>query len=124
MKMTRKEFQRVVRQALQDVPPEFQDALQNLDIQVRWAPTPDERRRSRLRPGSDLFGVYTGIPLPKRSVWHSLVPPDVIIIYQRAHERHALTEAEMVEQARQTLLHEIGHYMGISEDRLRELGIG
>ncbi len=122
--MRRGEFQRIVRQALEELPPLFQEALDNLDIQVRWAPTVAERRGARLRPGHDLFGLYVGIPLTKRGHYYSMTLPDRILIFQRAHERHCATEAEMVEQARQTLLHEIGHYMGIDEDRLHELGVG
>src|SRR5688572_10844222 len=124
MRMTRAQFQDVVGKALDELPEMFQDALHNVDIQVRCAPTPYERRRARLRPGAELFGIYMGIPLPRRGRGYSMVMPDVIIIYQRAHERYCRTEAEMVEQARQTLLHEIGHYMGIDEDRLHELGVG
>ena len=124
MRMTRREFQAVVARALEELPPQFQDAIHNLDIQVRWAPTPDERRRARLHPGSDLFGIYMGIPITKRGGGYALVAPDVIIIYQRSHERACNSEEAMVEQARQTLLHEIGHYMGIDEDRLRDLGVG
>src|SRR5438093_8146379 len=123
-RMLRRDFEEVVRQALSELPPEFQDALDNLDVQVRWAPTPEARRRSRLRPGADLFGVYMGRPLTHRTHFDTMVPPDVIVIYQRAHERHCRTPAEMVEQARQTLLHEIGHYLGIDEGRLRQLGVG
>ncbi len=115
--MRRGEFQRIVRQALEELPPLFQEALDNLDIQVRWAPTVAERRGA-------LFGLYVGIPLTKRGHYYSMTLPDRILIFQRAHERHCATEAEMVEQARQTLLHEIGHYMGIDEDRLHELGVG
>ncbi|HVP04301.1 MAG TPA: metallopeptidase family protein [Dehalococcoidia bacterium] len=122
--MTRKEFQDVVSAALEELPPEFQDALHNLDIQVRWAPTPEERRRSRLRAGHDLFGIYLGIPITRRGSHYGMVVPDVIVIYQRSHERATATREQMIEQARQTLLHEIGHYMGIDEDRLRELGVG
>ena len=123
-RMTRRDFQRLVQQALDELPPKFQDALDNLDIQVRWAPTPYERRRARLRPGHDLFGLYLGVPLTKRSHGYSMVLPDTILIYQRAHERHSTTQNDVVQQARQTLLHEIGHYMGIDEDRLGELGVG
>jgi predicted Zn-dependent protease with MMP-like domain len=122
--MTRKEFQEVVSAALEDVPPEFQNALHNLDVQVRWAPTPEERRRARLQPGHDLFGIYLGIPITRRGHGYGMVVPDVIIIYQRSHENACRTKEQMVRQARQTLLHEIGHYMGIDEDRLRELGVG
>jgi predicted Zn-dependent protease with MMP-like domain len=124
MRMTRQEFQQVVEAALLELPDVFQNALHNIDIQVRWAPTPEERRIVKLRPGYDLFGVYLGIPLPRRSGGYSLVAPDVIVIYQRSHERACRTKEAMIEQARQTLLHEIGHYMGIDEDRLHELGVG
>ena len=122
--MTRRQFQEIVEKALEELPPVFQDALHNLDIQVNWAPTPEERRRARLRPGHELFGIYMGIPLTRRTHGYTLVAPDVIVIYQRSHERACRTPAEMVEQARQTLLHEIGHYLGIDEGRLRDLGVG
>ena len=122
--MTRRQFQGVVTQALEELPDQFKDVIHNLDFQVRWAPTPDERRRARLRPGSELFGIYLGIPLTRRTGGYSMVAPDVIVIYQRAHERFTRSVDEMVAQARQTLLHEIGHYLGIDEDRLHELGVG
>jgi predicted Zn-dependent protease with MMP-like domain len=124
MRMTRREFQDVIEQALAELPRQFQEAIHNLDIQVRWAPTPNDRRRARLRPGMELFGLYTGIPLTRRTRGYNMVAPDIITIYQRTHERYCASEAQMVEQARQTLLHEIGHYLGIDEDRLHELGVG
>ncbi|MCH8201175.1 MAG: metallopeptidase family protein [Chloroflexi bacterium] len=124
MRMTRSEFQNVVSQALEELPEEFQQAIENLDVQVRWAPTAAERRQHRLRPGTDLFGAYLGVPLTKRTHGYSMVAPDLIVIYQRSHERVGRTTKAMVAQARKTLLHEIGHYMGIDEDRLHELGMG
>ncbi len=105
--MKRSEFQRVIQRALEELPPQFQDALHNIDIH-----------------GGSLFGLYTGVSLPRRSQGYSMVLPDRIIIYQRTHEMHCATEEEMVEQARKTLLHEVGHYLGIDERRLRELGVG
>lgn len=122
--MKRSEFQRVIQQALDELPPPFQDALHNIDIQVRWRPTVHELRQARVRPGASLFGLYTGVSLPHRTHGYSMVLPDRIIIYQRTHELHCRTEEEMVEQAKKTLLHEIGHYLGIDERRLRELGVG
>jgi predicted Zn-dependent protease with MMP-like domain len=122
--MRRRDFERVIVRALEELPPEFQRALENIDIQVRWRPTLGELRRGRVRHGGDLFGLYVGVPRTKRGHHYSLVLPDTIYIYQRAHERYCRTEDEMVEQARKTLLHEIGHYMGIDEDRLRQLGVG
>lgn len=123
-KVRRREFERVVLQALEQLPPEFRQALENVDIQVRWRPTLGELRRGRVRPGGDLFGLYVGVPRTKRGHHYTMVLPDTIYIFQRAHERHCRSEAEMVEQARRTLLHEIGHYMGIDEERLRDLGVG
>ncbi len=123
-RMTRAEFERVILEALEELPPRFKQALQNIDIQVRWRPTAHELRRTGMRPGGDLFGVYLGTPLTQRSHFDTMHPPDVIFIYQRAHELHCRTKAQMVKQARKTLLHEIGHYMGIDERRLRQLGAG
>jgi predicted Zn-dependent protease with MMP-like domain len=121
--MQRRDFERLVLKALEELPDQFRDALENIDIQVRWRPTPAELRRAGVRRGS-LFGVYIGVPLPERGHHYSMALPDTIIIYQQTHERHCRSEAEIVKQARQTVLHEIGHYLGIDEDRLHELGIG
>ena len=122
--MRRSDFEAIVVRALEELPPRFREALQNIDIQVRWRPTLEELRRAGVRRGHTLFGLYLGVPLTKRGHHDSLTLPDTIVIYQQAHERYCRDEAEMVEQARKTLLHEIGHYMGIDEDRLQELGVG
>lgn len=121
--MRRREFERLVLKALEELPARFQDTLENLDIQVRWRPTQAELRRAGVRRGT-LFGLYLGVPLPRRGHGYSMTLPDTIVIYQQPHERYCRTEDEVVRQVRQTVLHEIGHYLGIDEDRLRELGIG
>src|SRR4030065_1320629 len=121
--MRRSDFDRLVLQALEEIPDKFRDALQNIDIQVRWRPPPPELRRAGVRRGS-LFGIYLGVPLPKRGHGYSMALPDTIVIYQHTHERHYRSEAEIVEQVRQTGLHQIGHHLGIDEDRLQALGIG
>ncbi len=122
--MRRREFERIVLEALEGLPPRFREALHNVDVQVRWRPTLGELRRTRVRRGGTLFGLYLGVPLPQRSRGYSMTLPDTIVVYQQAHERYCRDEREMVEQARKTVLHEIGHYLGIDEDRLRELGVG
>lgn len=121
--MRRSDFERLIFRALEEIPDEFRNALQNIDIQVRWRPTPAELRRVGVRRGS-LFGLYLGVPLPNRGRHYSMTLPDTIVIYQHTHERHCRSEAAIMEQVRQTVLHEIGHYLGIDEDRLQELGIG
>src|SRR5258708_39680787 len=104
VRMTRQEFQQVVSEALEELPPPFRDALDNLDIQVRWAPTPDKRRRTRLRRGRDLFGVYLGIPLSKRTSVYSMVARDGNVIYHRRHERACDSFDPIVAQDRRPLL--------------------
>lgn len=122
--MRRSDFERIVLEALEQLPERFRQALDNLDIQIRWRPTPAELRRAGVPPGQTLFGLYLGVPLPQRGHFYTMTLPDTILIYQLPHERYCRSEAEMVEQVRKTLLHEIGHYLGIDEDRLQELGVG
>jgi len=120
----RSEFEDVIAEALEQLPDRFRQALNNIEIKVRWRPTYDELDRADVHPGGDLFGLYVGVPLTRRGQGYNLVTPDVIYIYQSAHERYCRTQKQMVEQARKTLFHEIGHYFGIDEDRLHELGMG
>ena len=122
--MRRRDFEAIVVRALEELPPRFREALQNIDIQVRWRPTLAELRRARVRRGHSLFGLYLGVPLTMRGHHYSMTLPDTILIYQLPHERSYRDEVQMVEQVRKTVLHEIGHYMGIDEDRLQELGVG
>jgi len=116
-------FREIVLEALDQLPPKFQDALTNLDIEVRWRPSPEERRQAGIRRGQTLFGLYLGVPLPLRSSAYNLALPDKIVIYQQPHELACQSEEELVRQVRTTFLHEIGHYLGINEDRLGELGL-
>ena len=122
--MRRHQFQEIIVEALEQLPLQFRDALDNLDIEVRWRPSLEERRRLGLRRHHTLFGLYLGVPLPERSSAYNLTLPDKIVIYQEPHELACRTEAELVQQVRRTLLHEIGHYLGIEEGRLEELGLG
>ena len=123
-RMSVEEFEEVVLQALERLPEQFRDALHNLDIEVRWRPSIGELRRAGVRGRGSLFGTYTGIPLTYRGQGYNMILPDKIIIYQQTHERYCRTLEDMVRQAERTLLHEIGHYLGMSEERLHQLGMG
>lgn len=122
--MRRSEFENIIAEALDQLPDQFKQALHNIEIRVRWRPSAEELAQADVPRGGDLFGLYVGVPLTQRTQGYNLVLPDAIYIYQSAHERHCRTEVEMIEQARKTLLHEIGHYFGIDEDRMHELGMG
>jgi predicted Zn-dependent protease with MMP-like domain len=122
--MRRHEFEKLVLEALAKVPVEFQEHLQNLDVVVKWRPSPAERRQVGSRYGDDLFGLYLGVPLTERGAYYNMALPDKIAIYQEAHERLCSSREEMVEEVRKTVLHELGHYVGIEEERLEELDLG
>ncbi len=116
-------FRRLVKEAIKGLPQEIQEALQNVDIVVRWRPNSWERQRAGVGPGEPLFGLYLGTPLPQRGAGYTLVLPDQIVIFQEPHERAASDEAELVQELRTTILHEVGHYLGLDEEGLSRLGL-
>lgn len=119
MHMSRDEFDRLVTEALDSIPEEFQERLENIYVTVEDEPGPEDS--ANLSPGSMLLGLYHGVPLTER---HSYLPamPDRITLYQQPIEIVGRTREGIVRQIRQTVIHEIAHYFGISDVRLRELG--
>lgn len=118
--MDRKRFEELVEQAVADLPDFFQEKLENIAIVVEDRPPPEVQAK---HPGKLLLGLYHGVPRPERSIWAIHPYPDVITIYQRNIESICRTEEEVVQQIRETVIHEIGHYFGLAEDQLRELGL-
>jgi predicted Zn-dependent protease with MMP-like domain len=106
------------------LPPELLERVHNVTIVVEKRPTPEDRRVAGLRRGQTLLGLYHGVPLTRRGEYYNLVPPDRISIYQEPIEQICSTDDEVREQVRKTVLHELGHYFGIDDDRLEELGMG
>jgi len=118
------QFERLVADAVAQVPEHLRGYLDNIVIEVQDLPDRDTLRRTGLRSRRDLLGLYVGIPLTGRSVALSGNLPDKIVIYQANIERLCRTEAQIVEQVRRTVLHEIGHHFGLDEDDLAEHGYG
>jgi predicted Zn-dependent protease with MMP-like domain len=110
--MRRSKFEALVSQALNGLPGTFREKLTNVAIIVEDLP-PDEAESEGL-----LLGLFHGIPRTEKSVF-SASPPDRIYLYQRNIEAVCASEAEVCRQIRATLLHEVGHYFGLSEDELR-----
>ena len=121
IRLTRREFVALVRQAYKQVPPAVQQALNNVDIAVEEWPANDLMTQGR--DGITLFGLYTGVPLPEREGGEPLLP-DRIVLYRQPILRSCLTRADAVREIRTTLLHEVGHYLGMDEDDLHRLGYG
>ncbi len=119
--LSRREFIRLVRQAYRRVPPAMREAMHNVDIVVEERPRPEDLDLADA--GATLFGMYTGVPLPEREGGEPLLP-DRIVLYRRPILESCSTRAEAVREIRVTLLHEVGHYLGMNEEELDRLGYG
>ena len=115
-------FAGLVSEALDSLPEQFRDALENVEIAVEDWPDRHTMRLAGVRSPYELLGFYHGIPLTERTTNYNLVAPDRISIYQKPIEAQCRTEDEVKALARHVTLHEIAHYFGISDDRLRDLG--
>lgn len=114
--MKREEFELVVKKALNGLPNEIASRLENIEITVEERPQGSSAKKMLL------LGLYQGIPLDKRGHYYAGVLPDKITLYQKNIEAVCSSEDEMIMQIQKTLLHELGHYFGLSEKRLRQLG--
>jgi predicted Zn-dependent protease with MMP-like domain len=106
------DFEEHVQAALDSLPPKLAAALENVAVVVLEEHPEDP----------DLFGLYEGTPLPERGVGTAGRLPDRIAIYRRPLEESFGDPAELEEEIRITVLHELAHYFGLDEDRLEELG--
>lgn len=121
--MQRGRFLKLVRRALADVPDPFATWLENVDVLVEKRPTRSQRQELSLEPDETLFGLYEGIPQTERDSGYGMVLPDTITIFQEPLEQEFLDEAELVEEVRVTVLHELAHFFGMSDDELHRLGL-
>ncbi len=118
------QFRRLVDEVLDSLPRRLRARIANVEFVVESSPTPEDLERAGLEPEDVLLGLYHGIPLPDRSDGYSFALPDKISIYQEPIEFICASDDEVREEVRITVLHEIGHYFGIGEERLGELGLG
>jgi predicted Zn-dependent protease with MMP-like domain len=124
LRLSEDEFEELVVAALDTLPEDLLELMNNVEVTVERAPGRHQMRRVGLRSGT-LLGLYEGIPLTARnSSSYSLVVPDKITIFQRPIEGICSTHEEIVAQVRKTVVHEVAHHFGIGEERLRELGWG
>lgn len=120
--MRRARFRRLVQRALDEIPEELAERMDNVVILLRNQPTSEELESLGLGPRQTLLGLYVGRPLTDRG-WYGETLPDRIMIYQQPIESICRTEEEVVDQVRETVLHEVAHHFGIDDDRLDQIGI-
>jgi predicted Zn-dependent protease with MMP-like domain len=123
-------FDEQVELVVAELPQQVRDFMKDVPLVVEDYPSREVMQRMKIRHPAHLYGLYTGIPLIKRSVDNWGVPSDVVNIYRlgifsksRARDG-GFDEAELRNQIRRTILHEYGHHVGLTERDLRDLGYG
>ena len=119
--MDRDQFERLVADALASIPQRFRDAMTNLVIVVEDEPGRELLREMEIEPPDTLFGLYQGTPLTERRWDYGNALPDRILLFQGPHEREADDDDDLVVSIAETLIHEIGHYFGLSEEEIEEI---
>ena len=116
-------FEALVTEALEDLPQEIADWLDNVAIIIAEHPTAAQLAQVGLGPDDLLLGLYVGLPKTQRGFTYGEIVPDKILIFQQPIERVCRTPAQVRAQVRRTVLHEIGHHFGMGEDQLRQAGV-
>jgi predicted Zn-dependent protease with MMP-like domain len=119
--MNRRRFERLVAEAIGTIPERFRRELQNLAVIVEDEPSEELLAEMEIEPPDTLFGLYQGVPLTERRWDHGNALPDRIVLYQFPIEDDSETEDDVVVAIGETLIHEVGHYFGMSEDELEAI---
>ena len=122
--MEQARFQELVVRAVQSLPDEFRDRLENVDVVVADFPSPGQLASTGLGRGQTLLGLYQGVPQTRRGRRYGMVAPDKITIFQKPIEARCRSEDEVASMIYRVVRHEIAHHFGIGDPRLRELERG
>jgi len=120
--MDSQRFEWLVARAIESLPEEFQERLENIDVVVADEPTRAQLRELGRKRGESLLGLYEGVPLTRRSHGYGFVIPDKVTIFQRPIESICKNDTQIIAEVQRVVRHEIAHHFGISDDRLRDLG--
>ncbi|MGB2600554.1 MAG: metallopeptidase family protein [Candidatus Omnitrophota bacterium] len=121
--MKREEFEKLVIKALEDLPRVFKDRLENVDVVVEDEPTTEQAGAVDVSHRRMVLGIYHGVPLVRRSHYYGMVMPDKVSIFQKNIERACKNKEDIVRLVSHTVQHELAHHFGISDQRLKDLGI-
>jgi predicted Zn-dependent protease with MMP-like domain len=114
-------FEKLVADALATIPRRLKAAMQNIAIVVEDEPSAELLGQMDIEPPDTLLGLYQGTPLTERGWGCGNTLPDRVMIFQGPHERAAADEDDLVISIGETLIHEIGHYFGMSEDEIEAI---
>ena len=119
--MTRARFEGLVADALGAMPQSFRQAVRNVAVIVEDAPAPELLDDVGIDPPDTLLGLYEGVPLPERDWTHGNALPDRITLFQKPIEAASQNDNEIVVVIGETVIHEFGHYFGLSEEEIEEI---
>jgi predicted Zn-dependent protease with MMP-like domain len=119
--MTRQQFERLVVEAITLIPRRFRREMRNLALVVEHEPSAELLEEMEIEPPDSLYGLYQGVPLPERSWTHGNHLPDKITLFQQPIEQDCDDEDEIRAVIGETLIHEVGHYFGLSEEEIEEI---
>ena len=122
IRLSEKEFDGIVQKAVTRIPQEIREYLDNIVITVQKRPSKQMRAEMEMGPDDTLFGLFQGVPLIERSVTSPPLYPDMIYLFQEPLEAMCQTLEELEEEIEITVVHEVAHYIGMTEERLAELG--
>jgi predicted Zn-dependent protease with MMP-like domain len=121
MKLTRKEFEEAVVLALRRIPKSLKKKMENIDVIVEDRASRDLLSEMGLQSPFELLGLYQGVPIDRRGFYYGNVLPDKITLFQIPIESICKTREEIEKKVREVVIHEVGHYFGLDDKKLREL---
>jgi predicted Zn-dependent protease with MMP-like domain len=122
--MTRNDFEVLVRNVLKKLPKEFKDKLQNVDVVIEDDLEMDTVKTLGLGAKGRFLGLYQGVPLKDRTHYYGIVMPDKITLYKQNIELECkVRDMDIRKEVKHVIQHEIAHHFGISDKRLKDLGI-
>ncbi len=121
--MERKYFEKLVVKALEELPQVFKDSLDNVDVVVEDAPLQAHADAVDSTHRRLVLGLYQGVPLSRRSHYYGMVMPDKVSIFQKNIEKICKSDDDIIRIVTHTVQHELAHHFGISDQRLRDLGV-
>jgi len=119
--MEREKFEKLVDRAIETLPEEFKNKLENVDVIVEDWPSPQQISKLKLRNKADLLGLYEGVPQTRRDSGYNLVLPDKITIFQKPIESECRSDSEIETEIGRVVKHEIAHHFGIGDATLYKI---
>ena len=119
--MTRKQFEQLVADAITLIPRRFRREMKNIAIIVEDEPSAELLEEMEIDPPDSLYGLYQGTPLPERTATWGNTLPDCVTLFQKPIEEDCDDDDDVRMVIGETLIHEIGHYFGLSEEEIEEI---